>query len=82
MNPIQLAAQMMGNRKISRRATAKSNDNTVFLWELSDGATLEVIRGKEGFKSVTEKHTGFEALMDFYQRAHARVFSADLRHSA
>ncbi|HCF4079448.1 hypothetical protein [Pseudomonas aeruginosa] len=75
MNPINTAAQLMGNRTIVRRATATNNGSKVFLWELSDGATLELVRGEKGFKSVLERQVGFDALVQFYMRSHARVFS-------
>jgi len=74
MNPIIQASSLMGSRKIIRRATAKSAGSTVFLWELDDGATLELVR--EGtFKCCRERGEGFEALMEFYQRGRCRVFS-------
>jgi hypothetical protein len=82
MNPIQQAAQLMGDRQICRRATAKWLDSTVFLWELTDGATLELVRGKGGFKSVQEKSVGFDSLMEYYQRSHARVFCPNTRRVA
>lgn len=82
MNPIQLAAQIMGARTICRRATAKNQDATVFLWELNDEATLELVRGKEGFKSVLERKEGFDALLDYYQRSHAKVFCPNPRRVA
>lgn len=74
MNPIHMAAQMMGKRTICRRATAKQDDKTVFLWELTGGAVLELVRGKGGFSSVQEKSVGFDQILAFYQRSHARVF--------
>ena len=82
MNPINKAAQLMGSRRICRRATAKNQDTTVFLWELDDGATLELVRGKGGFKSVQEQMGGFDALLQFYQRGHAHVFSPNICHIA
>lgn len=74
MNPITKAALIMGNRKITRRATAKTEDRTIFLWELTDGATLELVRDKS-FKCVNERLEGFDALLDFYQRGRCSVFS-------
>nr|WP_073675448.1 hypothetical protein [Pseudomonas aeruginosa] len=73
MNPIQQAAQLMGKRKIVCTGTAKKDDSTVFLWQLDDGATLELIRGKKGFYSLKERHEGFQVLVDYYSR-NAKVF--------
>lgn len=82
MNPIHQAALLMGKRTICRRATAKKDGRTVFLWELSDGATLELVRGDKGFRSAVERHEGFDNLMAFYSRSNARVFSPTGRSSA
>ncbi|MGI0646971.1 hypothetical protein ACRCPS_18300 [Pseudomonas aeruginosa] len=75
MNPIHLAAQMMGKRKIRRRATAKREQNTVFIWELDDGNALELVRKDKGFVSVVERTEGFDALVEYYSRSNAHVFS-------
>ncbi|MBI6600995.1 hypothetical protein [Pseudomonas sp. S4_EA_1b] len=45
----------------------------IFLWQLDDGATLELIRGKKGFFSLKERHEGFQVLVDYYSR-NAKVF--------
>lgn len=74
MNPIIQASSLMGRRKIMRRATAKSAESTVFLWELDDGATLELVRSGT-FKSCRERGEGFDSLLAYYQRGHCRVFS-------
>lgn len=75
MHPIHQAAALLGSRTITRRATATMNQNKVFLWEMSDGNTLELVRGGKGFQSVKERTEGFDQLYDFYKRSHARVFS-------
>jgi hypothetical protein len=76
MNPINQAAILMGKRKITRRATAKSetSESCIFLWELDDGATLELVRDT-AFKSVRERNEGFDQLLAFYQRGRCKVFS-------
>lgn len=63
----------MGKRKIVRTGTAKKDETTVFLWELDDGVTLELIRGKKGFSSIKERHDSFQDLVDYYSR-NATVF--------
>lgn len=75
MNPIHHAAQLMGKRTICRRATAKRDQNTVFLWELSDGNTLELVRKDKGFVSAVERTEDFESLIEYYSRSNAHVFS-------
>lgn len=77
MNPILQAAGMMGQAKIVRRATAKTVGRTVFLWQLSDGRTLELVREGQ-FKSVVERTETFDSLLEFYQRGHCKVFSPNL----
>ena len=71
----------MGKRKIVCTGTAKKDDSTVFLWQLDDGATLELIRGKKGFVSLKERHEGFHALVDYYSRS-AKVFVPRLKSVA
>lgn len=82
MNPIITAACLMGDRKIVRRATAKTESSTVFLWELNDGSTIELVRNNHGFQSAIERGEGFEELMSFYSRSNARVFSPNLARAA
>lgn len=81
MNPINEAAKLMGTRKIIRTGTAKKDDMTVHLWELDDGATLELVRGKQGFTNLRERHEGFEELASYYGR-NAKVFVPKLRSVA
>ncbi|NWC83833.1 hypothetical protein HX798_26630 [Pseudomonas putida] len=73
MNPITAAARLMGKRKIVRTGTAKKDGSTIFLWELDDGATLELIRGRTGFTSLQERRDAFQDLVDYYSRG-AKVF--------
>lgn len=73
MNPICQAAAMMGQSKIVRRATAKTTERTVYLWQLSDGRTLELVR-EGNFKSVVERTEQFDTLLEFYKRGHCKVF--------
>ena len=80
MNPILLAARLMGDRKMTRRGTAKTESCTIFLWELDDGKVIELIRdtpisGTHCFRSVKERGEPFETLLNYYERGHARVFS-------
>lgn len=82
MKPIAEAARLMGNRKIVRTGTAKKNGNTIHLWELNDGVTLELISGSKGFSSVTERHEGFDELVDYYMRCRAHVFVPRLKRVA
>ncbi|MDK8264858.1 hypothetical protein QP835_11280 [Pseudomonas oryzihabitans] len=52
----------------------------ILLWEVSDGPVLELLRklapGKRPrFTQVRERGDGFDDLLVFYERGHARVFS-------
>lgn len=81
MNPINEAAKLMGTRRIVRTGTAKKGEMTVHLWELDDESTLELVRGKQGFISLRERHEGFDALASYYGRS-AKVFVPKLRSVA
>jgi hypothetical protein len=81
MNVICQAARMMGKRKIVRKGTAKTSECTIFLWELDDGNSLELLRNEAPtatahFVSVRERTERFNDLLQYYER-HAKVFSPD-----
>lgn len=78
-NVIVQAARMMGTRTIVRKGTAKTPGSTIFLWELSDGKTLELLRNEGAkasahFVSVRERSEKFNELLEYYERT-ANVFS-------
>lgn len=84
-NVILQAARMLGTRTIVRKGTAKALGSTIFLWELSDGKTLELLRTEGSkatahFANVRERDEGFDVLLEYYGR-HAKVFSPG-RHLA
>lgn len=81
MSVICQAARMIGSRKIVRKGTAKTSESTIFLWELDDGNTLELLRNEAPmmtahFVSVRERTERFNDLLEYYER-HAKVFSPD-----
>lgn len=80
MTIILQAARLLGPRQIGRRASVTTDTMKILLWELSDGAVLElhreVIPGKRSrFTLVRERGDGFEELLVYYERGRARVFS-------
>jgi len=80
MTIILQAARLLGPRQIGRRASVTTDTMKILLWELSDGAVLELLSelapGKRPrFTQVRERGDGFDDLLVFYERGHARVLS-------
>ncbi len=77
MTIILQAARLLGPRQIGRRASVTTDTMKILLWELSDGAVLElhreVVPGKRPrFTLVRERGDGFEELLVYYERGRAR----------
>ncbi|WP_228393904.1 hypothetical protein, partial [Pseudomonas helleri] len=74
MHPIIEASRLMNNAQITRKAAIHANATTIFLWELSTGDTLELVRTCSGFSSTELKHHPFNDRINYYQeRRSAKV---------
>ncbi|WP_116894950.1 hypothetical protein [Pseudomonas savastanoi] len=74
MHPIIEASRLMSNAQITRKAAIHANATTIFLWELSTGDTLELVRTCSGFSSTELKHHPFNDRINYYQeRSRAKV---------
>lgn len=66
MHPIIEASRLMKGAQIIRKATVHANGGTIFLWELSTGGTLEIVRSSKGFRSTELKINPFIERVDWY----------------
>lgn len=66
MHPIIAASRMMSDAQITRKASIHANAMTIYLWELSNGGTLEVVRSRSGFHSSELKRHPFDERLSYY----------------
>lgn len=66
MHPILEASRLMSDAQITRSACVRANKTIIYLWELSTGNTLEVVRSNTGFRSTELKANPFNERVSYY----------------
>ena len=82
MHPIIEASKLLSNGHILRKAAVHAKDTTIFLWELSSGGTIEVVRIKSGFQSTDLRQQPLDERLDFYRRTREASLTGDVARPA